>query len=325
MRGPKFPAFLGPAALALVMVMVMAMAVVGGATGARAAPTPTPTPAPTPAPAAATGVAITSITTHGVDTAAVPGFAQSLSGGLAAGGLAVTDLAKVRAALKPHAGLLGCETAVCLTRIATLLQVPLCGRATVEATGTTTFRIEVVLTAVVAGKQAARVERRCELCTLKEAREALSQAAADAAKKVAGMPGLVPPRNKVRRLTPLRRRVVARRVIVTQPKPRFRLVDQGQPWRRGGVAAISAGVAALIPGAVLVALHGRDKTGGCAGRRCLYDTIAGGAALVAIGATAAVAGTVMLIYGLLKKRAKIPVHLTVGIDPRGGLHVWGRF
>lgn len=297
--------------LAVLMLAVVGLALAGAAPAARGAP--------------ATGVAVTSLTTHGVDAAAIPTFAKSLSGGLAAGGLTVTGLDKVRTALQPHAGLQGCETAVCLKRIGTLLQVPLCGKATVEMSGTTTFRVEVVLTAVVTGKQAARVERRCELCTLKEAREALSQAAADAAKKAAGIPGLVPPRRKVRRPPPDRRRVVAQRVVPTPVPPRFRIVDRGKALRRWGLVGAGVGVAALIPGIVLLVLDGNVKPSDCDGRRCVYDTKAGGAILTVVGAAAVAAGTGLFIYGLIKKRSKVPVNITVGVDPRGSVFVWGRF
>jgi hypothetical protein len=304
--------------LAVLLLSVVGLALAGGAPAARAAPAERAAPA--------TGVAITSLTAHGVDAAAVPSFAKSLSGGLAAGGLTVTGLDKVRASLKPHAGLQGCETAVCLKRIGMLLQVPLCGKATVEKSGTTTFRIEVVLTASLTGKQIARVERRCELCTLKEAREGLSQAASDAAKKTAGVPGLVPPRMKVR-TSPGQRRVVARRVRPLPVTPKFRLVDQGRAWRRWGVITAGAGVTVLIPGIVLMILDGNAKGGGCDNRRCLWDTKGAGAGLIAVGAAALAAGTGLLIYGLIKKRTKIPIpiHVTVGIDPRGSLFVWGQF
>ncbi len=298
MRGPILLSFLGSAVVGLVLV--------GATPAARAAP--------------ATGVAVTSVTTHGVDAAAVPGFAKSLLGGLAAGGLQVTGLQKTRITLKTHAGLAGCETAVCLKRIGTLLQVPLCGKATVEMSGTTTFRIEVVLTASMTGKQIVRLEKRCELCTLKEAREALSQAAADAAKKASAVPGLEAPRK-------VRQRPVERRRVVKPPpkKPRFRMVDMGRGYRRWGLVTAGAGLAALIPGIVLLAMDGNVKGSDCDGRRCVWDTKAGGATLLAIGAAAVAAGAGLFIYGLLKKRTKVPVKIMVGVDPRGGLHVWGRF
>lgn len=318
MRGPIHLAVL----LAVLLISVVGLVLAGGAPVVRAAPAVRAAPVVRAAPA--TSVAVTSIATHGVDAAAVPSFTKSLTGGLAAGGLVVIDAKKVEATLKPHAGLQGCETTVCLRRIGMLLQVPLCGKATVEMSGTTTFRIEVVLTASNTGKQIARVERRCELCTLKEARESLSQAAADAAKKTAGVPGLVPPRNKVR-TPPRRRRVVARRVRPRPIKPRFRLVDQGKPWRRWGLVTMGAGVAALIPGIVLMILDGNVKSSRCDGGRCLWATKGGGAALIAVGGAAVAAGTGMLIYGLIKKRAKIPYNIRVGVDPRGSLFVWGRF
>lgn len=289
--------------------MVGGLALVGGPRTAIAAP--------------ATGVAVTSMTTHGVDAAAVPSFAKSLSGGLAAGGLKVTGLRKVRDLLQAHGGLAGCETAVCLRRIGMLLQVPLCGKATVEASSTTTFRIEVVLTASASGKQIARVERRCELCTLKEARDALSRTASDAAKKAAAVPGLVPPRSKARR--PPGRRVARRRAIRKPRPPRIKIVDQGKPWRRWGLVTAGVGLAALIPGIVLLAMDGKVKDGGCDGRRCIYTTKGGGAAFTAIGAAAIAAGTGMFIYGLIRKHTKIRIHYTVGIDPRGSLFVWGQF
>ena len=297
--------------LAVLLISVVGLALAGGAPAVRAAP--------------ATGVAITSLTTHGVDAAAVPSFAKSFSGGLAAGGLNVTGLDKVRASLKPHAGLAGCETAVCLKRIGMLLQVPLCGKATVEMSGTTTFRIEVVLTAALTGKQIARVERRCELCTLKEAREGLSQAASDAAKKTAGIPGLVPPRKKVR-TPPRRRRVVARRVRPRPGTPKFRLVDQGRAWRRWGVITAGAGVTALIPGIVLMILHGNDTGDGPpTSDRHRWNTRTGGAVFVATGAALAITGATMYVIGLLRIKTRVPI-VSISWNPktRGALAV-GRF
>ncbi len=306
----------GPIYLALLFVVLVGLALTGSARVVEAAPAVRSVPA--------TGVAITSMTTHGVDVAAIPTFTQSLAGGLAAGGLNVTGLSKVQAALQPHAGLQGCETAVCLRSIGALLQVPLCGKATVEMSGTTTFRIEVVLTASVTGKQVARVERRCDLCTLKEAREALSQAAVDAAKKTAGIPGLVPPARKVR-TAPERRRTLARRVVPIPPPPRYRIEDRGKSLRFWGLVGAGAGLASLIPGIALLAVDGNVKSSDCDGRRCLYDTKAGGAVLTTVGVLAIAAGTGLFLYGLIKKRTKVPVNITVGIDPRGSLFVWGQF
>ncbi|HET6585533.1 MAG TPA: hypothetical protein VFG69_18870, partial [Nannocystaceae bacterium] len=95
-------------------------------------------------------------------------------------------------------------------------------------------------------------------------------------------------------------------VAGVQQLVRFELVDD-QPGRihlrRFGWAALGLGAAAVIAGAPLVAIDERPVTTRCSGENvnafgvCKYrhDTLVGGAVLIATGAAALVAGTVIAI------------------------------
>ncbi len=276
------------------------------------------------APAAASAtVAVTSVATHGMDVAAAPRFAKSLLGGLASGGLNVVGLGKVRTSLKAHKGLQGCETAVCLKRIGALLGVAFTGRTSVELSGSTTFRVEVVLTDVRTGKPVARVEKRCDLCTLKEANETLSQAAMEAAGMLAGTPG--PGRNAPRKLRRLPPRgashagsgATAPRSTGTLKDPQIRTVDRGRSLRRWGIAAIGAGVAAIAPGIALLVIHGRDTgEGPPSSDRYRWNTRVGGAVLTAAGAALGVTGVTLVVVGLLRRKVRLPA-ISVAWSRRG--------
>lgn len=95
-------------------------------------------------------------------------------------------------------------------------------------------------------------------------------------------------------------------LATTQPR------SDRKPLRRLGWALLGLGAAGVIVGAPLVAIDGRPVTGNCTGENvnafgvCKYrhDTLAGGAALIGIGAAAIVAGTVIAIVTHARKRKR---------------------
>ncbi|RME24045.1 MAG: hypothetical protein D6806_10210, partial [Deltaproteobacteria bacterium] len=86
-------------------------------------------------------------------------------------------------------------------------------------------------------------------------------------------------------------RVVERVVEKPVPAPRSRL----RPW---AWAALGAGAAALVPGLVLIGIHGKETCDGPAEVRCpeVYDTRTGGVVLTAVGSAALIGGVVMHIF-----------------------------
>lgn len=102
----------------------------------------------------------------------------SLGGGVYAAGWEQVPAKDVDSALASAPGLAGCFTPTCLEQLATKLgSAKLFMRARVSAAGST-YSIELDLLApTAAGGLIAHVEQKCEVCTLPELNEAMSQAA----------------------------------------------------------------------------------------------------------------------------------------------------
>ena len=269
-----------------------------GVPGATPEASPGASSTATTTPTAAPKVAITQLTTHAVDAAAIPGFSSSFSGGLAAGGVTVIDQTQVDSALASHAGLKGCETTVCLNQISQLLKASFTARATVEALGRTTFRIEITITPRARKIPTVKVERRCDLCTLKEAREALSGAAQDAAQKVRRT--WRPQQVTDQRQPPTDTPVKPGRVSIVQAKA-------GGPTSRTllwvGVGALAGGAAAIIAGGVLLGIDGKTQQKRTATEDLrVYKTVAGGATLTTVGILAALGGGALVLIHHLRNR-----------------------
>ena len=108
----------------------------------------------------------------------------SLGGGMYAAGWEQVPPKEVDAALASAPGLAGCVTPTCLEQLASKLgSAKLFMRARVSAAGST-YSIELDLLAPsAAGGLIAHVEQRCEVCTLPELNEAMSQAAVQLEKR----------------------------------------------------------------------------------------------------------------------------------------------
>lgn len=110
---------------------------------------------------------------------------RSLAGGLYAAGFEVVARADVAAKLRGAPELVGCTTTTCLEKVGTLVGARRFVRARVEASGAS-YTIELTLLgADVEGAVVRRAERSCAVCTISEANDAMSQAAADLGARVA--------------------------------------------------------------------------------------------------------------------------------------------
>jgi hypothetical protein len=106
---------------------------------------------------------------------------KSIDGGLYAGGFDVIRRAEVEKKLRAAPELRGCVSTTCLQRIGMLLGVTRFVRARVEAAGGG-YRAELeLLGADASGGVIHRVERTCAVCTVAEAHDMVSSAAAQVA------------------------------------------------------------------------------------------------------------------------------------------------
>jgi hypothetical protein len=277
-------------------------------------------------------VAVTSLALHGVNRQARPRLLKALAGGLAVAGLRVLDHGRVQRALRGREALKGCETSLCLRKIGRVTGAPLCARGTVEGAGGS-YRLEVVITEAKSGKVAARVERRCDVCTLREANESLSQTAAAAGKRLhgawegksglgdggasdaGGISGAGGARGGARgaagagsasggaqggsgRGATVGRGAVGRGAV--------RLDRRTRLMRLASYVGVAAGAAMLVPGAVLLGIDGETREGGCGAPVCIYRTKTGGGVLTGMGVAALLAGGALLVYTLLKPGTERP-------------------
>ncbi|HEX4458346.1 MAG TPA: hypothetical protein VIA18_10275, partial [Polyangia bacterium] len=101
----------------------------------------------------------------------------SLRGGLGAAGFEVVPEAEVEKAVAAG-GLAGCDTLSCMRRIGELVLARRVLKASVEVLGTTHVVSELSLIDLSDGKVAASAKDNCDVCTMKEVNDGLSNAAA---------------------------------------------------------------------------------------------------------------------------------------------------
>jgi hypothetical protein len=210
---------------------------------------------------------------------------HSLSGGLAAAGLAVVPRQEVGTKLAAAPGLVGCETSTCLKRVAEILGVRRIIRAQLEIFGSSyVYRLEWL---GADGRLRNRAEGRCDVCTVAELNEQVSQLAVRLARAkevepapTPSGPAATPPGGPA--ATP-----AAPRAATTPPPPGPqrdhppRRISPMWKWIAGGTS-----LAALILGSTLVAVDGHGTcTPANAGGKCprILDTAAGGWTLAAVG------------------------------------------
>jgi hypothetical protein len=156
----------------------------------------------------------------------------SLTGGLAAAGFEVVGDEEQTQRLRGVPGLAGCETAACLKRLGEVLGVKNALKGQIEMIGTSRYLTSLSLIETETGREIARVDDTCEVCTLAEANDAVSNAAAALKAK------LEPPR------VPAPPAVAA--VTAPAPEPPPSKLTLALRW--GGVALLGVGAVGLIVG-----------------------------------------------------------------------------
>jgi hypothetical protein len=258
-------------------------------------------------------------------------FSRSLAGGLAAAGLAVVSRAEIERRLAVAPGLVGCETSPCLKRVAQLLGVDRLVRAHVEVFGASyVFRVEDL---GPDGTIRISLEGRCDVCTVVEINEQLSQAALrlvrTAVRPLAPAMAPGPPAAPRPAPTPMVVETApapapAGAMEPTPPAPLLPAPAPHEPPRRLRLwtwTGLGLAAALIATGAVLVAYDGGAScTPAHSGAACprIYDTASSGWAVTGLG-LAALGGAGVLFW---LDRSPAPLSPT----PRSaGLLLRGRF
>lgn len=257
---------------------------------------------------------------------------RSLAGGLYAAGYEVVGREAVAEKLRAAPELVGCVTTTCLERVGTIVGAEHFVRVRVNASGAA-YTLELELFGVViAGAQrqsyglSRRLERTCPVCTISEANEELSRAAAalgsyrarldirthpsgamvsvngadlGAAPRTAEVvPGEITVRATAPGRKPTSRQLTVRAETTTNidmtlpPLPASRRFG---PWKWAASAGALGGIAG---GVALIAIDGDetncpDRDGPC---KDLYDTLLGGVLVTGLGAALGAAAVYMFLH-----------------------------
>jgi hypothetical protein len=265
-------------------------------------------------------------------------FHEAVTRGLQAAGDDVLGAAEVRLRLGSSEELLGCSAGgPCVAKVAQTLKIDHAVASEIEVNGKD-YVIKLRLLDAT-GKELAKVDEPCDICTVKEADEAVARAAGKlAAAEKALPPETAPPAvaetppPKVE--TPPPPKVETPPPVETPPTPP--VVEQVTtparekktfPWRPVAITSLVVGVVGIVVGAPLVAIDGNptcnspDPKHSCPD---VYNTLGGGATMLTLG-IAGVAASAVLFYFDHRARKRAT---TVSFSPTPGgayLSVGGQY
>jgi len=250
-------------------------------------------------------------------------FQEAIGRGLAQGGLVVLPVAEVRM----RTG--GCDTpGSCAQRAATMLAVDHTVSSEIVIAGKDyTIRLKLL---DPSGREVAHADDTCDICTVKEAEDAIARAAqkvAASARMSAPPPPPPPPPPPTETAKPppppppppKPTPAPAPAPVVEQPPPppptpapapveQPRSERKGFPWRPVAIASLVAGGVGIIIGGALLGIDGQPTCtpppGQMASKVCkeVYDTGAGGATLLALGIGGVAAGAALFAVDTIVRR-----------------------
>jgi hypothetical protein len=269
-------------------------------------------------------------------------FHEAISRGLQGSGVEVLPAAEVRLRLGSSDEMLNCSgVGPCVARSAQALGADRLVAADIGITGKD-YTIKLRMLDPV-GREVAKVDEPCDICTVKEADEAMTRAAAKltAAAKSAPPIETAPPAPQPKVETPQPQPPPQPTPPRAEPTPTppsaqpattppavTTRVERHVPWRALAITSLVVGVAAIGGGAGLVAIDGQPTCGLPNPKQScpdVYNTVGGGAALLSLG-IAGVAASGAMFY--LDYRARHKPHPTVMLVPtRDGAYLTasGRF
>ncbi len=260
-------------------------------------------------------------------------FHEAVTRGLQTGGDEVVPAAEVRLRLGAVTEMLECDGAVaCVASVVQALHVAHVVASDIEISGKD-YAIKLRLLDQ-SGRELAKVDEPCDICTVKEADEAVLRAATKLATAAKALPAEIKP---VEPVPPPKPEAIVKPEqppphveeappqatptpaplsdpLALQPQPEKR----GFPWRPVAIASLAAGVVGLAVGIPLLAIDG-DPTCNKPNPRTscpnVYNTVGGGATLLTLG-IAGVAASGVLFY--FDHRARNKAHPNVVVIPTAG-------
>jgi hypothetical protein len=263
-------------------------------------------------------------------------FQEAVTRGLQTGSDEVVPAAEVRLRLGATEDLLGCSgTGPCVARSAQTLRTERVVATDIDINGKD-YSIKLRLLDTT-GRELTKIEEPCDICTVKEADDAIARAATKLAAATRALssetpkPDLAPPpapkpETAVKPAPPPEPTVQS-----APPEPTTATAHREKkmfPWRPVAIASLAAGVVGLAVGIPLLAIDGHptcDKPNPMQSCPEVYNTVGGGATLLTLGLLGGAASGV-LFY--LDHRARAKPRPTVLILPvQGGAYVstGGRF
>jgi hypothetical protein len=268
-------------------------------------------------------------------------FHEAVTRGLQAGGEEVLGAAEVRLRLGASEEMLACSgPGACVARIAQNLHIDRAVASEIDANGKD-YVIKLRLLDAV-GRELAKVDEPCDICTVKEADDAVARAATKLAAAAKALPAETappatvetPPPPKVETPPPAPK-VETPPPVVAAPTPEPAPVTPQReqqkmfPWRAVAITSLVVGVVGIAIGAPLVAIDGNPTCNLPNPRTAcsdVYNTIGGGAAMLTFGIAGVAASGVLFYFDhRARKRAAAA---SVAVTPLVGgaqLTAGGRF
>jgi hypothetical protein len=270
-------------------------------------------------------------------------FHEAVTRGYQAGGEEMIGASEVRLRLGASEEMLGCSgPGACVARIAQNLHIDHAVASEIDVNGKD-YVIKLRLLDAV-GRELAKVDEPCDICTVKEAEDAVARAATKLAAAAKALPPEAtsppatvetPPAPKVETPPPAPKVETPPPVIAAptpEPTPAPVVPQREQqkmfPWRAVAITSLVVGVVGIAIGAPLVAIDGNPTCSLPNPRTAcpdVYNTGGGGAAMLTIG-IAGVAASGVLFY--FDHRARKRAAASVAVTPLVGgaqLTAGGRF
>ncbi|HEY2746617.1 MAG TPA: hypothetical protein VGL86_18430 [Polyangia bacterium] len=277
-------------------------------------------------------------------------FHEAVVRGLQTAGDDVLGAAETRLRLGASEELMSCAgTGPCMARVAQALHVDRGVASEIDVNGKD-YVVKLRLVDAV-GRELAKIDEPCDICTLKEADEAVARAAGKLAAAEKALPPETPP--PVAETTPPPKVETPPPKVETPPPPKVETPPPQPPtqvevtpppgteptpppakserktfpWRPIAITSLVVGVVGIAVGAPLVAIDGNPTCSSPNPRTScpnVYNTVGGGATMLTLG-IAGVAASAVLFYFDHRARKQAT---TVSVSPTTGgayLSVGGQF
>ncbi|MDB4965954.1 MAG: hypothetical protein JWN44_1643 [Myxococcales bacterium] len=264
-------------------------------------------------------------------------FHEAVTRGLQSGGDEVVAAAEVRLRLGATEEMLNCAgSGGCVARAAQALRVERVVTTDIDVSGKD-YTVRMRLLDAV-GRELAKADEPCDICTLKEADEAVARAASKLAAAARALPGDAPPSSSTpstvenpppppksetvpMKAEPMPPKVDNPAVNPSEPAPLVRREKKAFPWRPVAIASLAVGLVGVVVGIPLLAIDGQPTCNSPNPRMScpeVYNTVGGGAAMLTVGLAGVAASGALFYFDHRARKARPTVMLT---PTQGGVYL----